>query len=97
MNIAKKKAQAVIEGFEDVLNTVFETAEGGRDVARSGVSAAVDRRLKKNTEAMSKARNYDPDAFEIAKVLARHYGDEAEAVLRRTIEFLSHPAVRAKR
>lgn len=57
---------------------------------------AVDRKLKKNTEAMSSARNYDTDALAIAKVLVRHYGDEADAVLRRAIEMLGE-ARRAKR
>ena len=59
-------------------------------------AAAVDRKLKKNTEAMASARNYDTDALAIAKVLDRHYGDEAEAVLARAIEFLDE-ARRTKR
>ena len=45
---------------------------------------------------MAKARSYDPDAHAIAKVLVRHYGDEAEAVLKRAIAFLDE-AQRAKR
>ena len=59
-------------------------------------AAAVDRQLRKNTEVMAKARSYDPDAHAIAKVLVRHYGDEAEAVLKRAIAFLDE-AQRAKR
>lgn len=51
-------------------------------------AAAVDRRLRKNTEIMAEARNYDPDAIAIAKVLVRHYGDEADAVLKRVLTFL---------
>jgi hypothetical protein len=53
-------------------------------------SPAIDRALRKNTEAAGK--NYDLDAETIARVLVRHYGDEAEAVLARAVEFL--PAVR---
>ena len=59
-------------------------------------AAAVDRRLRKNADAMSEARNYDLDARDIAKVLVRHYGDEAEAVLGRAIQFCDE-ARRAKR
>jgi hypothetical protein len=53
-------------------------------------SPAIDRALRKNTEAAGE--NYDLDAEAIAKVLVRHYGDEAEAVLARAAEWL--PAVR---
>ncbi len=52
-------------------------------------AAAVDRKLKKNTEIMNSAKNYDTDAHAIAKVLVRHYGDEADAVLRRALELIS--------
>lgn len=54
---------------------------------KSGGPPAVDRVLKKN--ASDDMKNYDTDAHAIAKVLVRHYGDEADAVLRRTIELLS--------
>jgi len=52
------------------------------------VSAAsrVDAALTKNTAAAG----YDSDALEIARVLVRHYGDEAEAVLDRIPSHLVH-------
>jgi len=59
---------------------------------------AVDNALKKNAAAAS----YDSDALEIARVLVRHYGDEAEAVLDRIPSCLVHvrlkkvPAKRTK-
>lgn len=56
--------------------------------------SAVDRALRKNSGVVVK--NYDPDALAIAKVLVRHYGDEAEAVLKRAGLFLGE-ARRAKR
>jgi hypothetical protein len=57
---------------------------------------ALDRALKKNTDKVPAKKGYDLDAESIAKVLVRHYGDEAEAVLARAVEWL--PAVRrAKR
>lgn len=59
-----------------------------------GAPAAVERALHKNTEAAGKG--YDLDAKAIAKVLVRHYGDEAEAVLKRAAQFLDE-ARRAKR
>lgn len=60
------------------------------DVA--GGAAAVDRALRKNTPSAS----YQSDAEAIAKVMVRHYGDEAEAVLALAIKTL--PVVRkAKR
>jgi hypothetical protein len=65
--------------------------EGPR--ASGGVSA-VDRALRKNADAVGKG--YDLDARAIAKVLVRHYGDEAEAILKRTMAFLDE-ARRAKR
>lgn len=55
-------------------------------VEPTGTPAAVDRALKKN--ARDDMRGYDVDAQAIAKVLVRHYGDEADAVLRRAIELL---------
>lgn len=54
----------------------------------SGGPSAVDRALKKNTPAAGKS--YDVDAEAIAKVLVRHYGDEADAVLKRTLELLGN-------
>lgn len=51
---------------------------------QTGAPAAVDRALRKNADAAS----YDLDAEAIAKVLVRHYGDEAEAVLARVVEWL---------
>lgn len=51
---------------------------------------AIDRRLRKN--APESGKSYDLDAEAIAKVLVRHYGDEAEAVLARAAEWL--PAAR---
>lgn len=53
---------------------------------KSGGPAAVDRVLKKN--ARDDTKNYDTDAHAIAKVLVRHYGDEADAVLKQAIERL---------
>jgi hypothetical protein len=55
---------------------------------------AIDRKLRATADAAGKG--YDLDARAIAKVLVRHYGDEAEAVLKRTIAFLDE-ARRAKR
>jgi hypothetical protein len=57
------------------------------DTARAPAGpSAVDRALRKNSGVM--AKNYDSDALAIAKVLVRHYGDEAEAVLKRVGPFL---------
>lgn len=53
---------------------------------------AIDRVFKKNTAEAGTRKGYDLDAEAIAKVLVRHYGDEAEAVLKRAMERL--PAVR---
>jgi len=61
-----------------------------------GAAAAVDRALRKNAPAASTRKGYDLDAEAIAKVLVRHYGDEAEAVLKRAAQFLDE-ARRAKR
>lgn len=47
----------------------------------------IDKALEANTEAASATRSYDLDAQAIAKVLVKHYGDEAEAVLARAAEF----------
>jgi hypothetical protein len=43
----------------------------------SGTAGAVDRDLKKNADSAS----YETDARSIAKILDRHYGDEADSVL----------------
>ncbi|HZL96719.1 MAG TPA: hypothetical protein VFB99_23895 [Vicinamibacterales bacterium] len=51
-----------------------------------GAPAAVDRVLKKNSR--EDVRNYDHDAEAIAKVLVRHYGDEADAVLKAAMDRL---------
>jgi hypothetical protein len=63
-------------------------------VEPTGTPAAVDRALKKNSR--DDMRGYDTDAHAIAKVLVRHYGDEADAVLKRTLELLGD-ARRTKR
>jgi hypothetical protein len=55
---------------------------------------AIDRKLRATADVAGKG--YDLDAEAIAKVLVRHYGDEAEAVLKRTMVFLDE-ARRAKR
>lgn len=60
----------------------------------TGAPAAVDRALKKT--APEAGKGYDLDARAIAKVLVRHYGDEAEAVLARVQMFLDE-ARRTKR
>lgn len=57
---------------------------------------AIDRALRKNTEKVSSSKSYDLDAEAIAKVLVRHYGDEAEAVLKRAVHFIDE-ARRPKR
>lgn len=65
------------------------------DTARAPAGpSAVDRALRKNSGVVVK--NYDPDALAIARVLVRHYGDEAESVLKRVGAFLDE-ARRAKR
>jgi hypothetical protein len=46
----------------------------------------VDRALKKNVASAS----YDTDALEIARVLVRHFGDEAEAIVDRLPACLVH-------
>lgn len=62
----------------------------------SGAPAAVDRALKRTTDAAAAKKGYDVDARAIATVLVRHYGDEAEAVLARVKPFLEE-ARRVKR
>lgn len=50
----------------------------------------IDRALEESAEAVTAAgkKGYDIDAQAIAAIMARHYGDEAEAVLDRTKLFL---------
>lgn len=55
---------------------------------------AIDRKLHATAPAAGKG--YDLDALNIAKVLVKHYGDEAESVLKRVGAFLDE-ARRAKR
>lgn len=52
--------------------------------------------MRLNTVEASSSKGYDVDARDIAKVLVRHYGDEAEAVLERARAFLDEVR-RAKR
>lgn len=65
-------------------------------VAETGAPAAVDRALRKNADEAGARKGYDLDARAIARVMVRHYGDEAEAVLKRVAMFLDE-ARRAKR
>lgn len=60
--------------------------DSGRYRMTGGGPAAIDRVLKKNADRAG--NGYDVDAEAIAKVLVRHFGDEAEAVLERTKAFL---------
>ena len=55
---------------------------------------ALDRKL--HATSNETAKGYDLDARAIAKVLVRHFGDEAEAVLKRAAQFLDE-ARKAKR
>lgn len=59
-------------------------------------AAAIDRALRKNADAAGSRKGYDLDAEAIAKVLVRHYGDEAEAVLKRALQLIDNVR-RAKR
>jgi len=59
-------------------------------------AAAIDRTLRKTADAAGSRKGYDIDAEAIARVLVRHYGDEAEAVLKRATMFLDSVR-RAKR
>jgi hypothetical protein len=54
----------------------------------ANAALAIDRVLKKNADVAGSRQGYDLDAEAIAKVLVRHYGDEAEAVLSRAVQFL---------
>lgn len=48
----------------------------------------IDRKLRQNAPQASARKGYDVDAQAIAKVLVKHYGDEADSVLRATMERL---------
>lgn len=87
--------RATLDRFEDRTRTRLGLAPRS-EAPRTGAPAAVDRALRKNTEAASSRKGYDLDAQAIAKVLVRHYGDEAEAVLKRAVEWLP-AAQRTKR
>ena len=58
--------------------------------------SAIDRILRKNAPEASTKKGYDVDAEAIAKVLVRHYGDEADAVLKQALARLGDVR-RAKR
>jgi hypothetical protein len=60
-------------------------------------AAAIDRILRKNADAAGSRKGYDLDAQAIVKVLVRHFGDEAGAVLQRTIQLLGEETRRTKR
>lgn len=80
--------QAVSRGAKKLL-----VDEGGNvlgELAAASSAPSIDRALRKNVDAAGK--NYDLDAEAIARVLVRHYGDEAETVLARAAEWL--PAAR---
>lgn len=51
---------------------------------RKKAEKATERALKKNTPLAS----YEADARSLAKILVRHWGDEAETVLSMTKDFL---------
>ena len=59
-------------------------------------AAKVDRTLRKNAPEASTRVGYDLDAEAIARVLVRHYGDEADAVLKQVLARLADVR-RAKR
>lgn len=59
-------------------------------------AAAIDRVLRKNADAAGSRKGYDLDAQAIVKVLVRHYGDEAEAVLKRALVLLGEEARRKR-
>lgn len=61
-----------------------------------GGPSAVDRALRKSADEAGSRKGYDLDARAVARVMVRHYGDEAEAVLKRVAMFLDE-ARRAKR
>jgi len=51
-------------------------------------AAKIDRKLRATADAASAKKGYDLDARAIAVVMVKHYGDEAEAVLKRAAVFL---------
>lgn len=64
------------------------------EVRETGAPSAVDRKLRATADEAGKG--YDLDARAIAKTMVRHYGDEAEMVLKRVALFLDE-ARKAKR
>ena len=71
----------VRKGWECVTHGGEYSKRGGCPACKaeeaSGAAGAVDRALKKNSDSAS----YETDARSIAKILDRHYGDEADSVL----------------
>ena len=62
----------------------------------SAAAPKIDRTLRKNAPEASTRVGYDLDAQAIARVLVRHYGDEADAVLKQALARLADVR-RAKR
>ena len=62
----------------------------------SVAAAKVDQTLRKTAPEASARKGYDVDAEAIARVLVRHYGDEADAVLKQALARLGDVR-RAKR
>jgi len=73
--------------------TLAGVAGNGGNEAASKAAPAIDRALRKNAAAAS----YATDAKDIARVLVRHYGDEAEAVIDLLPSELVHARIRGKR
>ena len=67
---------------------------GALKLQPTGAPVALDRKLRATAEVAG--NGYDLDAVAIAKVLVRHYGDEAEAVIKRALLHLDE-ARKAKR
>ncbi len=55
----------------------------------STAAPKIDRTLRKNAPEASARVGYDLDAEAIARVLVRHYGDEADAVLKQALARLA--------
>jgi len=70
-----------------------QTPGEAQDEARvkSKPAEAVDRALKSTADASS---SYDTDALAVARVLVRHYGDEADAIVDRLPSCLVHARLR---
>jgi len=87
---ADKKGLLIACGKQSVTLPPSALAATLADIAggetASKAAPAVDKALRKNAAAAS----YDTDAREIARVLVRHYGDEAEAVLDRVPSHIVH-------